>query len=247
MANTLFLRLEGPLQSWGERGQWEVRDTADAPTKSGVVGLLACALGWKTDEELRSLSHQVRLGVRCDRPGTRIMDFHTVGGGYKNSVLLAADGKLKEDKTKGAYTEPTHRHYLCDASFLVAVQCKPNSATALIEQLANAVQNPHWPIYLGRKSCPPGRPVFEDVGTYESLEIALQAKPLRLRQREKLPQYAKVRAVLECDPNDENAVRRRDEIESHTFWRFRPRYARDVEVTVTLEQENDDVSLAPNA
>ena len=49
MANTLFLRLEGPLQSWGERGHWAVRDTAPEPTKSGVVGLLGCALGRHDD------------------------------------------------------------------------------------------------------------------------------------------------------------------------------------------------------
>ncbi|MGC8879968.1 MAG: CRISPR-associated protein Cas5, partial [Anaerolineae bacterium] len=32
MANTLFLRLEGPLQAWGERARWRVRDTAPEPT-----------------------------------------------------------------------------------------------------------------------------------------------------------------------------------------------------------------------
>jgi CRISPR system Cascade subunit CasD len=51
MANTLFLRLEGPLQSWGERARWDVRDTAPEPTKSGVIGLLACALGLSADED----------------------------------------------------------------------------------------------------------------------------------------------------------------------------------------------------
>ena len=58
MANTLFLRLEGPLQSWGERGRWSVRDTALEPTKSGVIGLIACALGYRDDTQIRPLSEK---------------------------------------------------------------------------------------------------------------------------------------------------------------------------------------------
>jgi CRISPR system Cascade subunit CasD len=45
MANTLFLRLEGPLQAWGERGRWSIRDSAAEPTKSGVIGLLVHGCG----------------------------------------------------------------------------------------------------------------------------------------------------------------------------------------------------------
>jgi len=44
--NTVFVRLEGPLQSWGTRARWGERDTELEPTKSGVIGLVACALGW---------------------------------------------------------------------------------------------------------------------------------------------------------------------------------------------------------
>ena len=64
MANTLYLRLEGPLQSWGERGRWSIRDTGPEPTKSGVIGLLGCAMGVNDDRELRHLSQALRMGVR---------------------------------------------------------------------------------------------------------------------------------------------------------------------------------------
>src|SRR4029434_6713182 len=98
MARTLFLRLEAPLQAWGERGQWSVRDTAPEPTKSGVVGLLACALGWQDDEPIRTLSRSLRIGVRCDFMGVSapLVDYHTVGGGYKQPQLLTAQGKPKK-------------------------------------------------------------------------------------------------------------------------------------------------------
>lgn len=41
----LYLRLEGPLQSWGDRSAFWSRQTSFFPTKSGVLGLLFCAMG----------------------------------------------------------------------------------------------------------------------------------------------------------------------------------------------------------
>ena len=43
--NTLFLRLEGPLQAWGDNSKFVIRRCMDAPTKSGVLGLICCAMG----------------------------------------------------------------------------------------------------------------------------------------------------------------------------------------------------------
>jgi len=218
MANTLFLRLQGPLQSWGERARWSVRDTAPEPTKSGVVGLLACAMGWNSDDDLRRLARQVRLGVRCDQPGTLLVDYHTVVGG-----VMSAEGRIKMTASTGeAETVVSRRHYLCDASFLVAVQGEPE----LIARLAEAVQTPHWPIFLGRKCCPPSRPVFEDLGDYPSLEAALTGEGTATVQ---------VRAVIECEPAE--GVRRRDEVDSRSQRTFLPRYTKDVSLPVRVQQE----------
>ena len=108
------------MQSWGERARWSVRDTAPEPTKSGVVGLLGCALGMPQRRGLRALSRALRMGVRCDRPGSHLIDYHTVGGGYDRPALLTRRGKPKVS-SGGPHTEQTWRHYLCDASFLVAL------------------------------------------------------------------------------------------------------------------------------
>src|SRR5436305_800092 len=90
----LYLRLQGPLQSWGDDARWGVRRTRPEPTKSGVVGVVAAALGFGWDEAgdaaVGRLGQQVRMGVRADRPGTVIRDYHTVVGG-----VLSAEGKIK--------------------------------------------------------------------------------------------------------------------------------------------------------
>lgn len=222
MANTLFLRLEGPLQAWGERGRWSVRDSAPEPTKSGVVGLLACALGVGGDAPIRELSAAARMGVRVDRRGVRLTDYHTIGGGADTPMLLTAEGKPK--KSSGSpHTEISLRDYLSDASFLVAVQGDP----ALIDRLATAVQNPVWTIFLGRKSCPPTRPVFDGVGDYANLPQALASHNWPEDQEQ-------LTAVIECAPTAENAVRRRDHLVARSHRVFQPRYTQ----TILLQPAN---------
>lgn len=146
----LLLRLQGPLQSWGERSRWDVRDTADLPTKSGVVGMMAAALGWKRgDERIVKLQDQLYFGVRVERAGTRLVDFQTVTG-----ALPSADGKAKGTASH-PYTIISPRVYLQDACFLVGLQ----GARDVLESCQRALEAPRWPYYLGRKSCPPGMPV----------------------------------------------------------------------------------------
>lgn len=227
MANILFLRLASPLQSWGEDSQWSERRTAPEPTKSGIVGLLACALGWADDEQIRNLSRRVRVGVRCDMPGTPspLRDYHTVGGGYDKPQLLTAEGKPKYvTNTKKPHTEPTWRYYLCDASFLIAVQ----SDAETITELARAVQFPVWQIFLGRKSCVPTRPLFDGVGDYNSLQAALEQHPARFLngyEAKHVERYP--RMVLECESLEPGSVRRRVQLTSRAYWLHEPRYFRE--------------------
>ena len=168
MANTLLLALQGPLQAWGERGRWAVRDSAPFPTKSGIVGLLGCALGWADDERLVGLSSAIAVGVRADRQGVPLTDYHTVVTG-----VLSASGKLKRDAKGRLETVVSWRDYVCDAAFLVAI-CGPE---ATIARCAAAVRQPVWPPYLGRKSCPPTRPLYEGEGDYPSVKAALERWP----------------------------------------------------------------------
>ena len=158
LANTLFLRLEGPLQAWGvQESKFVVRRTAEAPTKSGLIGLCCAAMGVSrlraADEAWLSKLNALSMGVRIDAPGVRWWDYHTVGA---NIEMRIAEGPRKA-KT-GAML--TRREYLCDASFLVALRGEP----ALIDQLNAAIQNPKWTLYLGRKCCPPSRPLLEHPG-----------------------------------------------------------------------------------
>ena len=83
-ANTLFLRLEGPLQAWGDQeSKFVIRRTAEAPTKSGVIGMLCAALGVSRADAPRVWLAKAcaarAWAVRIDAPGVRWWDYHTVG------------------------------------------------------------------------------------------------------------------------------------------------------------------------
>ena len=67
---TLLLRLAAPLQAWGADSKFETRKTGREPTKSGVIGLLAAALGLRRDEREALLRLTgLRFGVRVEREG----------------------------------------------------------------------------------------------------------------------------------------------------------------------------------
>lgn len=179
--NTLLLRLEGPLQAWGDNSKFVIRRTMEAPTKSGIIGLVCCAMGLSRQaarERLRDLN-ALAMGVRVDRPGIRWWDYHTVGA---KVGLLTADGKgiKRTASTREIETLITRREYLCDASFLVALQGNEQA----IDAVCNALEAPVWPPFLGRKSCPPATPIVAGAGEFADLEAALASQPWRPRLRE---------------------------------------------------------------
>ena len=132
--STLLLRLAAPLQSWGVASKFDTRDTAREPTKSGVIGLLAAALGFsRTDSDRLTELKNLNFGVRIDQPGTLLRDYHTAR------------------QEKGGSPFVTNRCYLADAVFLVGLEGDKD----LLQKLAVALKNPFFPLYLGRRSCPP--------------------------------------------------------------------------------------------
>jgi CRISPR system Cascade subunit CasD len=169
----LLLRLEGVLQSWGENAKWDFRGSAAMPSKSGIVGLLSCAMGWERDDpRIADLSRNIRVAVRSDRPGTRFIDFQTVTG----RPLLNAEGKSRT----GGNTFTSERCYLQDASFLVVIETDAQRR----EQIVSALKNPRWCLYLGRKSCVPSLPILEDPDPdYQDWLDAIKRHPLALRGR----------------------------------------------------------------
>ncbi len=161
--SVLALQLAGPLQSWGATSRFARRTTENAPTKSGVIGLLAAALGIERgdDTALAELA-ALRFGVRIDQPGARLRD-------YQSAQHFDTDESMPLSE----------RFYLADAVFVAALA----GPAPLIDRLHTAVRAPVYLPYLGRRSCPPSRtldlPDDQSVHQDGDLEDVLARLPWR--------------------------------------------------------------------
>ena len=207
---TLLLRLVGTMQSWGTTSRFDQRDTGKEPSKSGVVGLLAAAMGidrenWVDVEPLTHLS----MGIRHDRPGMPKRDYQT------------AQHIISADRSKRHETAVTTRDYLADAAFLVGLVGEDR---ILLERIHAAILNPVWPLFLGRKSYVPSEPIW--------MENAVQDLPLRealaqwpwiatLRKWEELPE----KLMVSFESEDGSGVLKMDQpLSSFAERRFGARF-----------------------
>lgn len=189
--STLLLRLAAPMQAWGVDSDFETRRTLSYPTKSGVIGMLAAALGRSREDSLDDLN-QLGFGVRIDQEGELLRDYHTA---------RPADMKSGND----SYI--TVRYYLCDAIFLVGIE---SDDRAVLEQLEFCLQHPAYPLYLGRRSCPITLPLI--LGIWESdLLSALSGEEWLVQddyaRKKRADTSGKValRILLDGDENTSNA------------------------------------------
>ena len=133
MRSTILLRLAAPLQSWGVESKFDRRTTEKMPSKSGVIGLAASALGRQRTDSLSDLA-SLRFGVRVDKRGVLLRDFQTA------------------KSIKSAYV--TNRYYLSDAVFLAGLE----GDDVFLKEIENALSHPAYPLFLGRRSCMVGAP-----------------------------------------------------------------------------------------
>ncbi|WP_035759189.1 type I-E CRISPR-associated protein Cas5/CasD [Granulicoccus phenolivorans] len=153
--SVLLLRLAGPLQSWGAASRFTRRATEAMPTKSGILGLLAAAQGRRRTDPIEDLVG-LRLAVRCDQKGPLLRDFHTAHHGVSGVSMPLSE-----------------RFYWTDSVFVAAIE----GPSGLIDGLAEALADPAFPLYLGRRSCVPEGRVVLTVDHEDTAEAALRTTP----------------------------------------------------------------------
>lgn len=163
------------MQAWGASSRFPRRDTLPHPTKSGILGMVAAAMGidkFSSDQEaqlepLRELHlstfavPKVVPGKNWELPISRLQDFHTVGAGYDTRDPVEkwhAPRKAGGGFSKNAVI--TRRDYLLDATFLVILE----GSGETLGEVSRALRNPQWGIWLGRKCCLPASPLMPEIG-----------------------------------------------------------------------------------
>ncbi|TCO62887.1 type I-E CRISPR-associated protein Cas5/CasD [Actinocrispum wychmicini] len=227
---SLALCFDAPMQSWGTRSRGVIRDTSLEPTKSGVVGLLAAALGIDRDNNnaIAELA-QLRLAIRVDREGILERDYHTTQN-------------VPTTQGTGHRTVVSERYYLADALFLVVLEGRQQ----LLTSVAGAVRQPHWRLSFGRKAFVPARPLLppDAAPIRASAETVLtehgwlEPSPYLRATAHRDTQRPGLRTVVECPPNTVGAEARYDHPITFTPGqrRFAPRtvLVSDVPLTDTM-------------
>ena len=231
----LLFTLYAPMGAFGEVATGELRRSAVRPARSAVLGLVAAALGIRRPDEERHQALQKGLwcATRMDAQGLELMDYHTMqvpgtrkGVAYRTrrEELLAGD----------LNTTISRREWRTDMFFTIALWRRGEENPGL-EDIAQALEQPAFTLYCGRKSGPLGLPVNPEIIEADNLMEALsmrQRSPveedvLRLLKAEgdsvEVAYDAGAPGVPEMDGRIE---RRRDVIESRQRWQFSNRQER---------------------
>ncbi|WP_374337475.1 type I-E CRISPR-associated protein Cas5/CasD [Leeia sp.] len=239
MQDYLLFRLYGPLASWGELAVGEVRPSAPYPSRSALLGLLAAALGITREDEAAQarLDASVLFGVKLSAASLPLRDYHTVQWpDAPRKFRYRTRQQEMRDKAK-LNTILSRRQYHCDCLVTVAV-CLTEHASHTLAQLAAALQEPAFALFLGRRACPPALPLDPKVASYANLKAALDSRQTDALldrpgiARLDLPPalYSKTPARYYWDERitaagmDQQLVQtRHDQPLSRTRWQFAPR------------------------
>lgn len=223
MRDYLLLQLYAPLVSWGDQAVGQERPSADHPSRSALLGMLAAALGIdRSDDTAHAhLAGACRFGIKLYNPGLALRDFHTAQTPPENKKAHHRHTRRDELREEKLGTILSFRSYRQDSLSVVALWL--DNEGYLLQDLSAALNRPHYHLYLGRKSCPLALPLNPLIVQSETLKAALDGYPVneglqRLRQPE-------VRYYWEvCDHSgmqqESWRAPRYDQPLSHRRWQF---------------------------
>ncbi|ABC21150.1 type I-E CRISPR-associated protein Cas5/CasD [Rhodospirillum rubrum] len=158
----LIVHLEAPLLAFGGVAIDNVGVTRDFPAASMLTGLFANALGWRRTEWERHQRLQDRLifAARRERENPTGVLTDTQNAKLSKTERGWTTWGEPEGRDGASYGAPHRRRrdYHGDASVVVALRLDAAEEPAL-DDLAAALDRPARPLFIGRKSCVPSRPL----------------------------------------------------------------------------------------
>ena len=188
MREFLVFRLWAPMASWGDIAVGERRGSWSRPSRSGVLGLVAAALGIERSNAVAHTELEEGLGfaVRVDDPGQPLRDFHTAEFPVRAALKDVPSGVTRQDHVhamenfnrtapKSARGNPilSERQYYVEMDALIALWSRDGKALSrTLAEIGHALAEPVFTLYAGRKSCPPGLPLAPRVVSAETPLVA---------------------------------------------------------------------------
>jgi CRISPR system Cascade subunit CasD len=230
MNEYLLFRLYGPMAAWGDIAVGEIRHSYPYPSKSAVLGLIAAALGIKSEQEEdhRKLNSGYGFSVLVNSPGIPLSDYHTAqvppsGTGHNHHIFATRRDELATLPKNELKTILSRRDYRMDAFYIVALWERAE-APHDIKDIASKLISPMYALYLGRKSCPLALPVEPQVVMADNLRDAFEKTKFSSVEEFKLPDTGKAELYWEEDADSgmkpQHIFERRDISLSRKRWQF---------------------------
>lgn len=183
----LVLHLESPLMAFGGETIDQLGVTRRFPAASMLTGLLGNALGWRRTEGKAHQDLQDRLvfAARIDRepsPRWPIRDFQTVQLSRRDKGWTTRGAPESRKGGHTTYDSPhiRRRDYLADMVMTVALRLDPEGKAPDLDTLADALERPARPLFIGRKPCLPSARLFGGFAEGRSALDALLGWPLHI-------------------------------------------------------------------
>lgn len=163
----LILRLDAPMVSFGSVVVDQHGFTDRFPGLAMLTGLVANALGWQHGdfELLSNLQTRLDYAARWDVEPTPFIDYHTVDLGspkMKNpGWTTRGEPEHRAGGPDARYgTHQRYRHYLEDGLMTVALTVR-GEVYPTLDDVCEALRRPFRPLFIGRKTCLPARPLLD--------------------------------------------------------------------------------------
>ena len=185
MPDFLVFQLYGVLASWGDIAVGEYRPSQGHPSKSAVTGLLAAALGiGREDDAMHAkLGQHYGVAVCVLSAGEMLRDYHTiqVPRGKREYACrrdeLRLPGMNPKTGKSNIETILSQRDYRTDALYQISIWSTDDGGPFTLGELQQALQQPQFNLYLGRKSCPVSLPLHPVILPSMTLKQAFNDYP----------------------------------------------------------------------
>ncbi len=159
----LVLRLEAPLMAFGGVAVDQVGPVRDFPAASMLAGLIGNAVGlhWSAREEHQAIQNRLVFAARREREGVVLSD-------TQNAQLARTDRGWtttgEPEGRAGATYDAPHRRtrdYHADCAVRLVLRLDPEKESPTLDAVAESLDRPFRPLFLGRKPCLPSAPLLE--------------------------------------------------------------------------------------
>lgn len=238
MTQYLIFSITAPMASFGSLAVGERRPSANRPTKSQGLGIIAAALGIERGEEARLAALRDSLGfaVRVEDAGAPAFDYHTTQTppARRNRRFATRADELAVPKPE-LKTILSTREYRTGALVTPALWLREGEVEFPLEAMRKALIEPRFPLFAGRKAHPLMLPCAPYIVEADNVIQAFafydtcpdRAAIMAFRKKRGLLPKPGTRATIYSDTDGVNendragrVEQRRDVPEDRAKWRF---------------------------